>query len=183
MYKFSLFLKIIKIMANPFVLVNRFYSTNYQNHPLLTLAFTNAGLAATSDTLAQSISISKQRKSEQTYPLQFDNSRLGRFVVYGFSIAPIVHRWFTFLDKKYPFNLDKTHQSLTSQKKLFNGNNLIKQNQMIFKRVLLDQFGFAPIGLCMFFGGISILEGRNFEGIKEKFKEVRLLVVPLFNLN
>jgi protein Mpv17 len=152
-------------MANIFVLANRFYSTNYQNHPSITLAFTNAGLAITSDSLAQSISLLRSKNESSQ---QFDVSRLGRFTIYGFSIAPLVNKWFTFLDKKYPFNLDVKKQNV-----LFNKNNLIKQNQMIFKRVLLDQIFFAPFGLCLFFGGISVLEGRNFKGIKEKFDEVR----------
>lgn len=163
-------------MANIFVLANRFYSTNYQNHPSITLAFTNAGLAITSDSLAQSISLLRSKNdSSNLSSQQFDFSRLGRFTIYGFSIAPLVNKWFTFLDKKYPFNTDVKAQQppLIKQNVLFNKNNLIKQNQMIFKRVLLDQFLFAPFGLCLFFGGISVLEGRNFEGIKEKFDEVR----------
>ena len=44
---------------------------------------------------------------------------------------------------------------------------------MVFKRVLLDQIAFAPFGLCLFFGSIGILEGRDFEGIKQKFEEVK----------
>ncbi|CAB4431147.1 hypothetical protein RhiirA5_393635 [Rhizophagus irregularis] len=169
-------------MANIFVLANRFYSTNYQNHPSITLAFTNAGLAITSDSLAQSISLLRSKNdSSNLSSQQFDFSRLGRFTIYGFSIAPLVNKWFTFLDKKYPFNTDVKAQQppLIKQNVLFNKNNLIKQNQMIFKRVLLDQFLFAPFGLCLFFGGISVLEGRNFEGIKEKFDETYISALKM----
>ncbi|RIA87909.1 putative integral membrane protein, Mpv17/PMP22 family [Glomus cerebriforme] len=168
-------------MANIFILANRFYSTNYQNHPSITLAFTNAGLAIASDTLAQSITLFRSR-NESSNSQQFDLARLGRFTTYGFSIAPLIHKWFSFLDRKYPFNLDnKTHQSpLIKKNGLFNKNNLMKQNQMIFKRVLLDQLFFAPFGICMFFGGISILEGRNFKGIKEKFDEA---YIPALKMN
>src|SRR6266536_238362 len=113
-------------MANIFVLANRFYSTNYQNHPSTTLAFTSAGLAVTSDTLAQSISLhrSQNESSNLKQPFssqQFDFARLGRFTIYGFSIAPLVNKWFTFLDKQYPFNLDNKIQQppLTKQDVLF----------------------------------------------------------------
>ncbi|GBB83762.1 hypothetical protein RclHR1_10430005 [Rhizophagus clarus] len=168
-------------MANIFVLANRFYSTNYQNHPSITLAFTNAGLALTSDSLAQSISLLRSKnESSNLSSQQFDFSRLGRFTIYGFSIAPLVNKWFTFLDKKYPFNLNvKPHQPI-KQNVLFNKNSLMKQHQMIFKRVLLDQIFFAPFGLCLFFGGISVLEGRSFEGIKEKFDEA---YIPALKMN
>ncbi|CAI2168797.1 13440_t:CDS:2 [Funneliformis geosporum] len=163
-------------MAQIFVFANRFYSTKYQSHPSITLAFTNAGLAATSDVLAQLITLNRPSKSpSETSTQQFDFNRLGRITTYGFSIAPIIHTWFTFLDKRFPFNNDNNMRPLSSQKLLLNKKNfLIKQNQMVFKRVLLDQIAFAPFGLCLFFGSIGILEGRDFEGIKQKFEEAYL---------
>ncbi|CAG8437093.1 2388_t:CDS:2 [Funneliformis caledonium] len=161
-------------MAHIFVLANRFYSTKFQSHPSITLAFTNAGLAATSDILAQLITLHRPPKSQSETSYQpFDFIRLGRFTTYGFSIAPIIHTWFTFLDKRFPFNNNDIRPS-SSQKRLFNKKNLIGQNQMVLKRVLLDQIGFAPFGLFLFFGSIGILEGKDFKGIKQKFEEAYL---------
>jgi hypothetical protein len=63
-------------------------------------------------------------------PPPFDFERLTRFMAYGFLIAPVQHRWFSFLSATFPFTKDNaTTQAL--------------------KRVALDQLIMAPIGMFL----------------------------------
>jgi hypothetical protein len=60
-------------------------------------------------------------------PPPFDFERLTRFMAYGFLIAPVQHRWFSFLSAAFPLTKDAaTTQAL--------------------KRVALDQLIMAPVG-------------------------------------
>jgi hypothetical protein len=61
-------------------------------------------------------------------PPPFDFERLTRFMAYGFLIAPVQHRWFSFLSAAFPLTKDAaTTQAL--------------------KRVALDQLIMAPVGM------------------------------------
>jgi hypothetical protein len=62
-------------------------------------------------------------------PPPFDFERLTRFMAYGFLIAPVQYRWFSFLSAAFPLTKDAaTTQAL--------------------KRVALDQLIMAPVGTC-----------------------------------
>ncbi|RUO95293.1 hypothetical protein BC936DRAFT_144617 [Jimgerdemannia flammicorona] len=89
---------------------------------MLTLCVTNATLGIISDLLAQSTTYvnhqrahtSSAKQSDQVFPSQlqqdqaklistpFDPWRMMRFAMYGFCIAPVVGKWFQFLDRRFP---------------------------------------------------------------------------------
>jgi hypothetical protein len=62
-------------------------------------------------------------------PPPFDFERLTRFMAYGFLLAPVQHKWFSFLARTFP---------------LMGG--VATTNAL--KRVAMDQLIFAPCGMC-----------------------------------
>ncbi|RHZ79890.1 hypothetical protein Glove_140g153 [Diversispora epigaea] len=192
--------------------VNRYYSNSYRSRPLITLAITNGILASISDILAQSISLLRSSpnnnnnfenhlKNDSSHPLKhgedikktaLDNSsfnfmQVGRFGLYGFMIAPVIHNWYSFLDKRFPLpagvstGISAATEVSSSIKHINTNEFLIKLKRMnlqsmnaVIKRVALDQIMFAPVGIGLFFILIGALEGRNFNGIEEKLDEAYL---------
>ena len=69
-------------------------------------------------------------------PPPFDFERLTRFMAYGFFMAPIQHRWFSFLSSTFP--VTKSSGTIPA-----------------LKRVALDQLVFAPVGMSQM--GLGIL--------------------------
>jgi protein Mpv17 len=175
---------------------NRIYVSNYQTHPLLTLSSVNAVLAGVADTLAQSITLYESRKKskkinesvddKQVQPddemsignirmhvdanTKFDPYRLMRLSAYGFSIAPVVQKWFSVLDRRFPLPA-QNHRSSLSMK---------HTATMVAKRVALDQICFAPFGLALFFCAMGAMEGHGIDKIKEKF---RVTYIPALKAN
>jgi len=94
-------------------------------------------------------------------PPPFDFERLLRFVAYGFMMAPVQHRWFSFLSRTFP--LSKTAASVSA-----------------LKRVAFDQLVFAPVGLGAFFTFMTIAEGGGRKAITRKFQDV---YVPALKAN
>jgi len=86
-------------------------------------------------------------------PPPFDFERLMRFVAYGFLMAPVQHKWFSFLSRTFP--LSKTAGTSSAM-----------------KRVAMDQLVFAPIGLGAFFTFMTIAEGGGKKAITRKFQDV-----------
>lgn len=86
-------------------------------------------------------------------PPPFDFERLLRFMAYGFLMAPIQHKWFSFLSSTFP--LGKT--SGTAQ---------------ALKRVALDQCVFAPVGLAVFFTYMTVAEGGGRRALKRKMADI-----------
>ncbi|CAG8645895.1 549_t:CDS:2 [Ambispora leptoticha] len=123
------------------------------------MACTNASLAALSDTLAQSISNLKSPMSQQ-----FDFLRLARYSTYGFLIAPVVYNWFNLLDKRFPLP-----QPIAVEK----NNTQIRRETMraVFKRTVVDQSAFAPVGLALFFGVMGLMEANGLQAIRDKFTD------------
>ena len=64
-------------------------------------------------------------------PPPFDFERLTRFMAYGFLMAPVQHKWFSFLSSTFP---------LTK-----NGSSTMPA----LKRMAMDQVVFAPIGMFL----------------------------------
>lgn len=94
-------------------------------------------------------------------PPPFDFERLIRFMAYGFLMAPIQHKWFSFLSKTFPLVKSKgTTQAM--------------------KRVAFDQLLFAPVGLGVFFTFMTIAEGGGRRAISKKFQDV---YVPALKAN
>jgi protein Mpv17 len=88
-------------------------------------------------------------------PPPFDFERLTRFMAYGFLMAPVQFKWFQFLSRAFP--LTKTASTGPAM-----------------KRVALDQFIFAPMGLSAFFLFMTIAEGGGRRAIAHKFRDAYL---------
>jgi hypothetical protein len=86
-------------------------------------------------------------------PPPFDFERLTRFMAYGFLMAPIQHKWYSFLSRTFPFT--KTSGTVPA-----------------LKRVAFDQLIFAPISLAVFFTFMTIAEGGGKRAIMKKFQDV-----------
>lgn len=82
-------------------------------------------------------------------------------MAYGFLMAPVQHKWFSFLSKTFP---------------LSKGNGTVPA----LKRVAFDQFLFAPVGLGIFFTFMTIAEGGGKRAIVKKFQDV---YVPALKAN
>jgi len=86
-------------------------------------------------------------------PPPFDFERLTRFMAYGFMMAPIQHKWFSFLSKTFP--ISKTSGTVPAM-----------------KRVAFDQLLFAPVGLATFFTFMTVAEGGGRRAVLKKFQDV-----------
>ncbi|KAF2862759.1 hypothetical protein K470DRAFT_255671 [Piedraia hortae CBS 480.64] len=86
-------------------------------------------------------------------PPPFDFERLVRFMAYGFIMAPLQHRWFSFLEKTFPLSGGKA-----------------TTNAM--RRVAFDQLIFAPCGLAAFFAFMTVAEGGGKRAVVRKFQDV-----------
>ncbi|KAI9686090.1 MAG: hypothetical protein M1822_004073 [Bathelium mastoideum] len=91
--------------------------------------------------------------SSRYLPPPFDFERLTRFMAYGFLMAPLQHRWFSFLSHTFPI----TSKSGTVP---------------ALKRVAFDQLIFAPLGLSAFFTFMTIAEGGGRRAVMRKFQDV-----------
>ncbi|ODH40569.1 hypothetical protein ACO22_01607 [Paracoccidioides brasiliensis] len=86
-------------------------------------------------------------------PAPFDFERLTRFMTYGFFMAPIQFQWFGFLARTFP--ITKMHATVPA-----------------LKRVAMDQFIFAPVGLVCFFTFMTVAEGGGRRAIVRKLQDV-----------
>ncbi|KAF2484344.1 hypothetical protein BDY17DRAFT_295469 [Neohortaea acidophila] len=173
------------------VLVRKF-NAYYLNRPVLTTMITNAVLGGIADTVAQTLTALRQRQRQialnsetddrddysveieiddfdpkkvpwpennfmlppsKRGPPPFDFERLIRFMGYGFLWTPAQHRWYGFLDHTFSGRGGSATAST-------------------LKRVALDQFLFAPVGLAAFFSFITIAEGGGKRALAQKFQEV-----------
>jgi hypothetical protein len=94
-------------------------------------------------------------------PPPFDFERLTRFMGWGFLIAPLQFKWFGVLERTFPI----TKLSGTAP---------------AFKRVLMDQAFFAPVGLGLFFSYLTLTEGGGKKEIKKKMENI---YVPTLKAN
>ncbi|KAI1321071.1 hypothetical protein EDD11_008652 [Mortierella claussenii] len=109
-------------------------------------------------------------QSSGTPPL--DYSRMGRFMLYNFSVAPLIHTWYTFLDRRFPL-LSNSNPAVNSQvvSKMpppAQTSRMVQAMTPALKRVVADQTLFAPVGLALLFSGLTVLEGGGVPEIKEK---------------
>lgn len=120
------------------------YGSKLDSHPLLTKGISSGIINGTADGICQYIT----NKDEK---FTFDWLRAGRFVFLGtVFVAPVTHVWYGLLSTK-----------------LFPGPSTV---QRVTKRVVVDQFGFAPLFLPGFMGSLWMLEGR--ENIPQTLIEV-----------
>ncbi|CAG8516322.1 2704_t:CDS:1 [Paraglomus occultum] len=177
---------------------NRIYASNYQTHPVLTLSSINAVLAGLADVLAQSITLYESREAKSgghsvlvdkhvregsnndemsignvrisLEDRSFDPYRLMRLSTYGFAIAPVVQKWFSVLDRRFPIPTQNVGLNHTMKHTM----------SAVAKRVAVDQIFFAPFGLALFFCAMGAMEGHSVDKIKEKF---RVSFVPALKAN
>jgi hypothetical protein len=82
-------------------------------------------------------------------------------MAYGFLMAPVQHKWFSFLSSTFPI----TSKSGTVP---------------ALKRVAFDQLIFSPVGLAIFFTFMTVAEGGGRRAIAKKFQDV---YVPALKAN
>lgn len=94
-------------------------------------------------------------------PPPFDFERLTRFMAYGFAMAPVQFKWFTFLSRCFP--ITKTSAFAPA-----------------LKRVAFDQLIFAPFGLGCFFTVMTVAEGGGRRAVYQKLRD---MFVPTLKAN
>ncbi|KAI9010459.1 hypothetical protein CLU79DRAFT_839594 [Phycomyces nitens] len=102
-------------------------------------------------------------------PPSWEPSRTLRFAVYNFSVAPLVGKWFMFLDKFFPMPVLAASASKAVQKTIGRQKDIAA-----LKRMVTDQVLFAPAGLTMFFTIMGFIETKKWEGVQEKFRDAFL---------
>lgn len=166
--------------------VNSFYSRCYEKAPYKTLCITNGCLAIVSDITAQTITFVNWKKSvnhkarnlDELLPKKlqehenlkprpppiFDPYRTLRFALYNVAIAPIVGRWFIFLESRFPMPA----VALAAK------GWLKPTDKITLKRMVTDQTLFAPMSLTLFFSVMGLAETGSIEGIQAKIKDAYL---------
>lgn len=102
-------------------------------------------------------------REQKRAPPSFDFERTIRFMAYGFIMAPLQHRWFGFLNRRFPI-----------------GGTSGGGNLNAFRRVAFDQLLFAPCGLAAFFTFMTVAEGGGQRAVQKKFQDV---YVPALKAN
>ncbi|KAI1651553.1 Mpv17/PMP22 family protein [Daldinia loculata] len=94
-------------------------------------------------------------------PPPFDFERLTRFMAYGFAMAPLQYKWFSFLSRAFP--ITKTSAFAPAM-----------------KRVAFDQLIFAPFGIACFFTVMTIAEGGGRRAVVHKLRD---MYIPTLKAN
>lgn len=94
-------------------------------------------------------------------PPPFDFERLTRFMAYGFAMAPLQYKWFSFLSRAFP--ITKTSAFAPAM-----------------KRVAFDQLIFAPFGIACFFTVMTIAEGGGRRAVAHKLRD---MYIPTLKAN
>ncbi|KAF8253109.1 hypothetical protein K440DRAFT_277136 [Wilcoxina mikolae CBS 423.85] len=171
----------------------RRYDHYFDTRPILTMMVTNSILNGIADTVAQTVTAVRRRSalssstsntpdklaieldeklphygselipthSQHQLPPPFDFERLVRFASWGFVIAPFQFKWLKFLSHTFPL----TSSSATVP---------------ALKRVAMDQFIFAPVGLTSFFTYMTYAEGGDTRAVKKRLSHV---FVPTLKAN
>ncbi|RDA83996.1 hypothetical protein CP532_6957, partial [Ophiocordyceps camponoti-leonardi (nom. inval.)] len=170
------------------------FNAYYEERPLMTMMVTNAILGGIADTVAQGITAVRQhaarkdgglgkdddfnieireigrkgtfldpdlRPGSKADPPPFDFERLTRFMAYGFCVAPLQFKWFRFLERAFP--MTKTSAFGPAM-----------------KRVVFDQFVYAPFGVGLFFVVMTVAEGRGKRAVSNKLRD---MYVPTLKAN
>ncbi|CAO3570626.1 unnamed protein product [Mortierella alpina] len=82
-------------------------------------------------------------------PPPLDLPRMGRFMLYNFSVAPVIHTWYSVLDKNFPLKMSASASNSTLRPRL------LQTMAPAIKRMGADQILFAPIGLLLLFSGLT----------------------------
>lgn len=146
-----------------------FYTTSLRTHPKLTNSLSTGFLFGSGDIIAQFIQSDNNKK--------YDSKRTIRAVIYGSLIFSFIgDKWYKILSTlKFP------------GKPLQNKN--LNQIRNGVTRMSIDQLGFAPIGIPIYYSVMSILENKDIHGIKRKLEDnwldtlrVNWMIWPVFQL-
>ncbi|KAI0314975.1 hypothetical protein OF83DRAFT_1134190 [Amylostereum chailletii] len=137
-------------------LARALYQHSFDSHPNVTLALVGGSLNALGDAVAQaSQQLLFDDQHERRPP--YDFVRTFRFFCFGAGMSPLVGRWNNFLELRFPLRARRAARVSFSA---------------LSKRVACDQLIMAPIGLSLFLGSMSIMEGRDAEHIRGKFRNL-----------
>ncbi|KAN0065875.1 hypothetical protein ACQY0O_001006 [Thecaphora frezii] len=152
----------------------QFYTRNFERRPWLTLAVTNGFLGLVADSVAQSFERLSHRQNQtrlaSSDPQQpsWDWARNARFLVFNASVAPLMAEWNRFLEFRFPLRPALVGSAAKEAGKV--------SAKALAKRVAFDQIVFAPFGLALFVGAMGFMERGSWQGTKEKYSEVRLIL-------
>jgi peroxisomal membrane protein 2 len=145
-------------MRRPSLSILTWYSQQLDRRPLLTKGVTSGLIGASGDCICQYLhsttSIVTYEAGKKNGALQsHDWHRTGRFFIMGaFWVAPVTNSWYT-----------------TLATRLIPGKTSVST---VSKRLVLDQFVFAPLFCPSFLGLLWFLEGLNISRILTKLREV-----------
>jgi len=138
----------------------KFYQRSFDKRPVITLICANATLNALGDGVAQGSQITLAKRDpynvERPKP-RYDYLRTLRFVVFGGVMGPIIGRWASFLEYRFPL------RAVTGGKASMSA---------LVKRVASDQLIMSPIGLVVFLGSMGLMERRSTDEINQKYKDL-----------
>ncbi|OMJ15011.1 Protein SYM1 [Smittium culicis] len=139
----------------------KLWNQSAKRFPLLTLSVTNGALAAAGDVIAQRFTGNDSDEIEGKNA-SHDFSQTARFFLYGFIFAPISYKWYSILSHRFPM------KPVVGNMKRKLG---MDEWKVVSKRVMSDQFLFAPLAVGMFIGTMGVLERKNLSQIKQNFKD------------
>ncbi|OMJ24654.1 Protein SYM1 [Smittium culicis] len=131
------------------------------------MSLTNGTLAATGDIIAQTVTRNNSEKIDGKKKCH-DFSQTARFFLYGFIFAPISYKWYSILSHRFPM------KPVVGNMKRKLG---MDEWKVVSKRVMTDQFLFAPFAVSMFIGTMGVLERKNLSQIKQNFKDRYLVTL------
>ncbi|ORY87136.1 hypothetical protein BCR37DRAFT_343473 [Protomyces lactucae-debilis] len=154
------------------------YVDHVKSHPVLTTVVCNSLVSETSrgrrltnklgsisDTVAQLLTLSQARLNNKRLGKDisldavkrvFDLDRLARFVSYSFATAPLQYTWYSSLDQWFSISLSGLPGESSSMS--------------VLKRLLADQFIWAPVSLLLFF---AFMESIQAHGLKILMSRLR----------
>lgn len=144
------------------------YTSSLRKHPRITNSLSTGFLFGSGDIIAQFINPTEGK---------YDPHRTLRAVIYGSAIFSFVgDKWYRILSKiKFP------GPSLSNPKLNSIRTGVLKTG--------IDQLGFAPIGIPLYYSIMSILENKSIDGIGEKLEknwlptlQVNWMVWPIFQI-
>ena len=118
------------------------YSNKLETHPLLVKGVTSGLISGSGDFICQSLTMSYDDADANTAEDKWDIYRTVRFIAMGgLWVAPVTHFWYNALSTR-----------------ILSGP---RTTLRVVQRLLVDQFGFAPLFAPSFMAGLWILEGRE----------------------
>nr|ODN80098.1 hypothetical protein L203_05905 [Cryptococcus depauperatus CBS 7841] len=165
----------------PFHSFVRFYNTNFERRPTVTLVVANGVLNSIADVLAQTATIMTHKPTLATPTPVYDPVRTLRFAIFGMGMGPIIGRWMSVLERRLPFPPKLVLPSSVGGKVAAGGSATAGQGLTVAKRVLADQTvivvgwhgRFVDVSqLVVFVSSMGFMEGHSVGEVKEKFQDV-----------